>query len=441
MVSLGDPHKQGGTRSRSAHRARLFGLTAALTLLGAAMFASCDGDTPQGGAPCETVYSGQCGTSCSTDSDCAAGLYCSAGGICTADCAEGSAGCPSGSTCSPRGRCETGQGGAGGTGSASGGMGGGLFDGGVTTGGGSQGGSGGGCADVSVTIEKQVPTVVLLIDQSGSMTAAFPGGTRWDVLRAALMDPAMGVVKALENDVRFGLALYSGQDANPVCPLVEQVPIAIGNYDAINTVYSAAFPIEDTPTGESVDAVTAVLDPFAEPGPKVIVLATDGEPDTCLYKDPAPGSPEAEEARQVSIAAVQAAFAKDIRTFVIAVGDDVSNAHLQDVANAGVGNPVGGADNAPFYKPTDQQALIDAFNEIINGVRSCVFTLNGKVDPMYADQGDVVLDGAELAYNDPNGWKLNNESEIELIGTACEQIQTGEHTLTVTFPCGAVVPR
>jgi hypothetical protein len=271
------------------------------------------------------------------------------------------------------------------------------------------------------------------------MTEAFPGGNRWDVLRNALMNQTTGVVKLLEKDVRFGLMLYSAADAQQTCPLLIETPIALSNYDAINQVYSSAVPIEDTPTGESIQAATKVLEAYNEQGPKVIVLATDGEPDTCAEKDPAPGSPGAVAAQNLSIQAAQDAFGKKIPTFVIAVGNQISEAHLQDVANAGAGLAIDGPDNAKYYQPTDQQALIDAFNEIINGVRTCVFTLNGKVEPMYADQGNVVLDGEKLGYNDPNGWKLNNESELEIVGASCDKIQSGEHTLTVTFPCDTVV--
>jgi hypothetical protein len=217
------------------------------------------------------------------------------------------------------------------------------------------------------------------------------------------------------------------------------VSVALGNYSAINAVYSSAVPVEDTPTGDSLNAVTKTLEAFPEPGQKVIVLATDGEPDTCMNKDPAPGSAEAEAARDASVKAAQDAYGKKILTFVIAVGNDVAQAHLQDVANAGAGKPIGGADDAKYYVPTDQQALTDAFKEIINGVRTCVFTLNGKVDAELANQGSVVLDGQKLGFNDPNGWKLNNESEMEIVGAACDTIQSGDHTLTVTFPCGAVV--
>lgn len=438
-------HRKSAARSRgtsappariSLYRGLLSRLRAPFAALGlatlmSAAFASCGeaGSTNGGGRPCDTVYAGKCGGLCGTDADCAGGLYCDPAGACTADCAAGAASCPAGFVCSSDGRCNEG-GGAGGSD---------IFGDGGLNGASSSSGGQDVCADINVQIDKQIPTVVLLIDQSGSMTAAFGGGNRWDVLRDALMDPGSGVVKLLEKEVRFGLTLYSGKDADPVCPLLVDVPIALNNHGAINAVYAAADPIEDTPTGESIQEVTKTLNAFAEPGPKIIVLATDGEPDTCTFKDPSPGTPEAQMARDMSVKAAQDAYAMKIGTFVIAVGDQISQAHLQDVANAGAGKAIGGADKAKFYQPTDQQALVDAFNEIINGVRTCVFTLNGKVDAALADQGSVVLDGGKLGFNDPNGWKLNNPSEIEIVGSACDTIQSGEHALTVTFPCGSVV--
>ncbi len=424
------PKRNANTKGLSWIRA--FG---AMTLLiGTGMLAAtgaCGDSGSSDASPCATVLAGKCGGPCANSTDCGAGLYCSAAKTCTADCAQGAASCAAGQSCSAQGQCVPGSSsGAGGADTFS--------DGGLTTSSSGGGGTSDGCADITVQFEKQIPTVVLLIDQSGSMTAAFPGGNRWNVLRNALMDPNNGVVKLLEKDVRFGLTLYTGADANPTCPILSNVSIALNNYDAINTLYTSSNPIEDTPTGESVDAVVKVLEPFAEPGPKIIVLATDGEPDSCTFKDPAPGSPEAQMARDLSVNAVKTAYDKKIQTFVIAVGDQISATHLQDVANAGAGKMVGGMDNAKYYQPTDQQALVDAFNEIINGARSCSFTLAGMVDPMQADKGSVVLDGQKLPYNDPNGWQLNTPTEIELLGTACDTIKQGDHTLSVTFPCGAV---
>jgi hypothetical protein len=289
------------------------------------------------------------------------------------------------------------------------------------------------CAEVQVKFEKHIPYVVLLVDQSGSMTADFGGGTRWTVLEDALLNGQNGIVTRLDQDVRFGLALYSslnGYDGG-TCPIMNSVEAEFGTYAQIKAVYEGAEPLEDTPTGESILAVAEQLQKIylSVPSPKVIVLATDGEPDTCEEPDP-------ENGQQESIAAAQAAWQMGISTYIISVGNEVGLPHLQDMANAGQGLEVGGAQNAPFYQALDQDQLYDAFDTIINGVRDCIFTLEGNVVPGYEDQGTVILDGQKLGKDDPNGWKLNGSNEIQLLGEACESIQNGEHELSVDFPCG-----
>jgi hypothetical protein len=127
---------------------------------------------------------------------------------------------------------------------------------------------------------------MLLIDQSGSMTNAFGGTTRWNAVRNALVDRSTGVLRALEGDLRFGLAMYTGHDGNRsgTCPILRPpIPVALNRVDAIAAALNAAMPDDDTPTAESVTAVAQMLraiPPSEEPGARVIVLATDGEPDT-----------------------------------------------------------------------------------------------------------------------------------------------------------------
>jgi hypothetical protein len=296
------------------------------------------------------------------------------------------------------------------------------------------GGEGGTCAGVEVSFAPVIPTVVLLIDQSGSMTAGYPGGNRWDVLYDALMDEQDGVVRALEGEVRFGLALYTSHDgsAGGTCPALNEVSIALDNHAAIDAVYGSANPQDETPTGESLAQVADALEAFDAPGPKIIILATDGEPDTCAQPNPQNG-------QAVSIAAAQDAEGRGMQTYVLGVGNEVGEDHLQDMANAGVGLAVGGGDNAPFYQPQNKADLIDAFNTIIDGQRSCILTLDGEVDPDRAHEGEVYLDGELIGFNDPDGWKLNGPSEVELTGASCDAIKSGAHEVTGHFPCGAVV--
>ncbi|HMY15843.1 MAG TPA: hypothetical protein PKA58_05920, partial [Polyangium sp.] len=143
-----------------------------LAVVGAAVFVeSCSSDLA--GAPCDTVFAGKCGAVCATDFSCPAGQYCGLSGTCTADCAEGAAQCSGNQVCNAVGKCVAG----GGTGGAGGEGTGGFF--GASSGSGMEADA---CADVVVKFEKQIPTVMLLIDQSGSMTAAFGNGNRWDVL-------------------------------------------------------------------------------------------------------------------------------------------------------------------------------------------------------------------------------------------------------------------
>lgn len=379
----------------------------ALGLTLAAMSPGCSTDALP--SPCDSVYADQCGVECLDDGGCASGLYCGGGGTCTADCTPDGFECGFDVACSANGRC-------GGT------------PGGFGTPGGPAGGE---CPSINVTFDEVTPTVMLLVDQSGSMTDDFGGsGTRWDVLYNALMNQQTGFVSTLGNEIRFGLALYTSHDgsAGGACPIISQVNASVGNYEAIRQMYQAAQPDDETPTGESIARTVEYLKTIQEPGPKMILLATDGMPDTCAEPNPQNGEAE-------SVAAAQAAFAEGIKTVVLSVGPDVALNHLQDMANAGAGVSSG---DAPYYQALDEASLVAAFEQIIGGVRACVFTLNGEVTTPDPSVGTVLLDGEPLTYDDPNGWRLNNPSEIEVVGESCTRIQEGTHTMDVTFPCGTV---
>jgi len=296
------------------------------------------------------------------------------------------------------------------------------------------------CADITVQLARVEASLLLLIDQSGSMTNRFGNTTRWDAVRNALVHRDTGVVRALEGEIRFGLALYTSHQGNQggTCPLLRPpLPAALRGYSAISAALASAMPDGDTPTAESVTGAVAILRrtaPDDTPGVRAIVLATDGEPDTCTQPNPSTNA-ERNAARAQSVAAVRAAFQGGVRTYVISVGSDVGEAHLRDLANAGAGTTTG-----RFYRANDAAALTAAFREITAGVRSCVFRLNGRVDAAQATAGDVRLDAVPLGYNAPDGWRLAGPNQIELLGTACARARTTSSSLTARFPCGVVTP-
>jgi len=385
--------------------------TAISTIALAALVAAC-GNGQIGSAqlaPCQTQPPApECDDECTADEDCATGFYCGGDGTCTADCTVGGGQCGSGQECDDEGRC--------------------IDDG--------TGPDAADCPGVGVQLSPLIPTVWLLIDQSGSMNDSFGGGTRWQAVTEALVDPTNGVVKQLEDRVIFGASLYTsnGGNAGGVCPILTERAPALLNYAQIDDLMRTNSPAGDTPTSESIDAIAGVFplpDP-ERPAPRIIVLATDGNPDNCV-------DPDAHDlgSQMMSEASVQAAYAGGVLTYVLSVGDGVAQTHLQRLANAGVGEPLD-TGTEPYYVATSPAQLVDAFDEIIRGARSCTFALDGSVDLAEACSGTVLLNGTPLECG--VDWQLTDETTLELLGAACDTFKHQDNViLSAEFPCGVVV--
>ncbi|MEZ4302299.1 MAG: VWA domain-containing protein [Polyangiaceae bacterium] len=320
------------------------------------------------------------------------------------------------------------------------------------------GGAGGGCQQLDIVFEPQTPSVVLLVDRSGSM---FDNGS-WDPLKKA----ALNVVAATQDKIRYGLLTFTGI-AGQQCPLVTETPIDLDNLSAIQTAYDAASvkPGDklETPTAQTLSEVAIPkLLADVEGGGKYIVFVTDGEPDRCDD-----GIPEC--ARDDVVGAVQAAHAQGITTFVFGLGPQTYAQHLQDVANAGVGQPVMTPGDSAFYPcfggdwskakgayadaggtakyytpdPTDASALEAELSAAIAGAKSCSFDLQGKieVDLENASEGKVTIDGVEVPYDPQNGWSMASPTELVLSGQACEDLKKATAGISFDFPCEVLVPK
>jgi Mg-chelatase subunit ChlD len=295
------------------------------------------------------------------------------------------------------------------------------------------------CQAADVSASRVIPTVVLVIDQSGSMNDAFgSAGTRWNVLRDFLLKPD-GLIASFETQVRFGLSMYSAVQ-NPdnsgtmQCPIVTGVAPTLKNFAAISDSYQKAMPLAETPTGDAIDKIVAGLPKPAldhDPEPVVLILATDGEPDRCEELNPQHGQDEA-------VAAVKHAFEMGIRTYIISVGDEVSKQHQQDVANAGLGHDAG--DPAPYWQAGDDQALRQALTSIIGAQVSCDLSLRGAVQNGNPCDGTVELNGKRLECKGKDGWQLQDPKHIRLLGQACEDFKTIKSALVhASFPCSVQV--
>ncbi len=304
-------------------------------------------------------------------------------------------------------------------------------------------GSGHLCGEVNVAFEQITSTVVLLVDQSASMNAHFSGyGSRWNTVNGVLLNSTDGFVKSLESEIRFGLTLYTSDDGfeNGLdCPLLTEEPPDLNNHQAISNLYDASSWQNDTPTGESIDAVVTQLK-NDESESKSIILITDGMPDTCENPNPQDNSPEEAQARSEAVASAANAFSNGIVLYIVYVNSSFGSlveGHVRDMANAGAGVKSG----ADYYLVSNQGALEDAFRQIIYGVRSCNFALRGDVKVKQGNESDCLVTGGttDLVYQDPNGWQFNDDkTEIELIGTACEQTKTGDVSVSGWCPCDAI---
>ncbi|HTN83628.1 MAG TPA: vWA domain-containing protein [Sorangium sp.] len=320
----------------------------------------------------------------------------------------------------------------------------------ITTSGG--GGAGGSCQQLDIAFEPQTPTVMIVVDRSGSM---YDSGY-WDPLQTAVLN----VVEALQAKVRFGFLTFTGI-APTQCPLLTGTDvIALNSHADIAAAYEEASmrPGQklETPTGMTFnETVIPDLVAFGEPGPKYSLFVTDGEPDRC---DDGP----AVCARDDVVAAVQSAYAQGIGTFVFGLGEGAFAEHLQDVANAGAGQPVRRPQNttqdcfdgagtyadvggsAMYYTPdpTNATALENELNAAISGAKSCTFDLQGSiaVDLDHASEGQVLIDGTPVPYDAQNGWTMESPTQLVLVGDACEQLKSATQGISFNFPCEIIDP-
>ena len=345
------------------------------------------------------------------------------------------------------------------------------------------------CAKAQLDSMRTMPTILFVIDGSGSMCAPFGGSTRWQALRTALLEPTNGLIYRLQQSVSFGMLLYDGtidftvaltsgigmgmgmgMGANEQCAtmyfdmkmegecpgLVEVAP-AIGNAAAIDMAYPATELGGSTPTDKAmnhaVDQMVAMqsTNPDVINNPLYIILATDGQPnDICVGGAGGDGAAQ----RQGVIDAVDRAAASSITTFVISTagGNAALEAHLDEVAKHG--NP--SDPMAHTYAPMNPEDLVNTLATLLGGAIGCTVALNGEVTPGEECRGSVMLNGSSLPCcqqaggtsmcNDvvttpADGWLLRDPRTIELTGPTCTNfLASTAVSLQASFPCDAFMP-
>jgi hypothetical protein len=297
--------------------------------------------------------------------------------------------------------------------------------------------TGDGCADGIARTSRVTPRVILVVDGSCSMSTDYPASgesatectnndnSRWAALRNALVGQN-GIVRQLEGVVEFGLVVYGTQRE---CPLTsDPIEPGIGNFNEIDGVLGDEPPGQYTPTGAALDWVYENLiigdEADSERGPELVILATDGEPNSCG---------DANTNYQPSIDALNKGTGMGVTTRVISLANAAGefHDHLQQLAD------IGGGPGSQLYEPTTPQQLADNLASLVGGAVNCDVALNGRITPGQECEGRVTLNGDELECNGDDGWTIIDSRHIRLQGEACEQLMsTASGNVEAFFPCG-----
>ena len=304
---------------------------------------------------------------------------------------------------------------------------------------------GGMCGFVTSTMIRSTTDVLLVLDRSSSMGKSLvsdclctagtgdEGGSvcsgtagctdRWTAVKGAVVQ-----VIASTADIHWGVELFP-TPAGSLCSVspTPQLPVGHDSGAMAQAQLDANSPAGNTPTAAAISAATAYLSALTDQSLRVIVLATDGEPN-CGVGQSSPTGNDLE----ATVAAITAAGRAGFLVYVLGAGPSVGD--LDTMAQAG--------GTARHYPATSPEQLSAAFSMISQVLTSCTFTL---ADPPPDPNNVAVYENKQLVPKDStNGWNFGTTtSTILLLGSYCDNLRVAETTtVQILFGCpgGAFQP-
>jgi hypothetical protein len=317
------------------------------------------------------------------------------------------------------------------------------------------------CGNLFVPVLIDPPNLYFVVDRSGSMAEALPGGpyNKYEGARFALAE----VLRVIGHRVKYGAAVYPIGDTPQVqgCgPGQEIFPTDIGDpptwaaagedgpkLKALLTALANLPPQGGTPTSDTLEALAPGIKALEGPN-TVVVLATDGAPncnieascgvDDCQANlagaqymgqkcegtfnccDPllVPGGQLNCVDRQATIDAVADLAAEGIKTYVVGMpGSEQYASLLNEAAVAGL--------TEHYYGVADTAQLTSSLKQIgVQVAISCTIPL--EFVPPEEELVNVYLD-ANLVQLDPiDGWSWLDEQTVQLNGAACATLKSGD---------------
>jgi hypothetical protein len=290
------------------------------------------------------------------------------------------------------------------------------------------------CATQSATAQASPVYLVFMFDKSGSMVKN--GSPKWASAKAASRaffesQDSKGISAAL-NYFPDGFESCNGGDySNPEVPLTALPSTAFGqNLDFQD-------PNGGTPTKAALQGAISYAQQVAagqgKDGKVAVVLVTDGVPEGCGDNSIS------------GISALAAGVAATIPTYVIGVGDQLTN--LNDIA---VG---GGTKNALIVSVNNPAQIQADFTKAINQIKASALTCDYKIPAAPAgetfDRSKVNVqhtpsggNAGTLKYNPSctggTGWRYddaNNPTRILLCDGSCNGVKAKSGKVDILFGC------
>jgi hypothetical protein len=269
--------------------------------------------------------------------------------------------------------------------------------------------------------------IFIMLDRSGSMS-----GDRWNSVVSAI-DSFVDSSSAAGIGVGLGLFSYPGDTSCDVSTYATpRVAIAAlpGNASAIKSMIASTSPSTNTPTTPALQGALQYAKSYATANPThkvVVVLATDGEPNSC--------SPTCTVANVSSAAAAGYAGSPSIATYVIGVGGSTGN--LTSIASSG------GTGSPYMVTSGSSSSFLAAMQDIRQKALGCDYSLptpsSGDLDPNAttisyqlgtgtATSISLAADAASCGSNDGFYYdNAANPTKLTLCPTTCTTVKSNAY--------------
>ena len=320
----------------------------------------------------------------------------------------------------------------------------------ASSGGGGNGGSSTPTADANCGVKTSGATkapvdVLLVLDRSGSMsesiaedcccTTACNKSTSKSVCtdttncteRWLAVTSAVTATISKTAEISWALKMFStssGSSGGSSCTVSNTMEVQFGRPAGdVSTAIGSTSPGGATPTAKAITTGTDYLKGVKDQNNKVILLATDGEPN-CK------GGSSNTVDLDGTTAAAGAALAAGFKVYVIGIGPKLDN--LSAIAAAG--------GTTDYYKVGSPDDLAKALLEISKAVASCTFTMDQS--PPEPNNIAVYVGQAAINKDAANGWSYGISSQTVIFnGSACDLIKSGTAgAVKVMFGCGGSPP-